>query len=388
MLKLCAFILAIFMGWFGVCPVAGAQAVKGQAYIENGNLGKASADARKDAMRSFVEGEIGVKVNSTSEAVNSVLVRDSIITKSEGYVLVKRVISEGPVGEIYEVVLDLEANRNMIQTAAADLPGRLRAIEEDSTRSGINVAIVADNPRDTDYYNQYFVGTLKNTGFRAEVNDEVVKFLGNNLNSMNELSLNTEIRKIGRTGDRFAANSIVRGHIGLDRKAELIGQHSYRAIAAINCELIGYDNNAVDVAAGHYAYVANNPTEAERMAMETALRTAAEELGRQALQTTQMEYRGGVHNVKAVLIFQGAGGSAANKGAIISGLEKSNCRIIRSAFVPNGNFQAFVEATDYNNLEELKNSVLKNMGASFPHIIDAADAGNVGSTKLNFRLWG
>ena len=70
--------------------VAEAEVVTGQAYIENGNLEKANADARKDAMRSFIESKLGVQVSSTTEVVNSMLTRDSIITKSDGYVLVKR----------------------------------------------------------------------------------------------------------------------------------------------------------------------------------------------------------------------------------------------------------------------------------------------------------
>ena len=384
-------IISTLLCIFSLSPLASAQVVKGQAYIENGNITKAAADARKDAMRSFVESELGVKIDSTTEVVNSVLVRDSIIAKSDGYVLVKKVISEGSVGQVYEVTLDLEANKNMIETAATDLPGRLKAISEDSTRSGINVAIVGDNAGasgNTAYYNDYFVGMLKNIGFRAEVNDDVVKFLGSNVNTMNEMSLNAEVRRIGRLGDRSAANSIIRGHVGLDRRAEKIGQGSYRAIAYINCEMIGYDNNAVDVATGHYSYVASNPVEAERMALETALKVAAETLGQQALQTVQTEFRGGVHNIKATLIFTGVNGSGDTKNAIVNGLQGANCRIIRSAFTTNGEFQAFVETTDYNTLEEVKNGIIKSLQGSFPRIIDAPDGGQVGSTKLKFNTWG
>ena len=54
-------------------------------------------------------------------------------------------------------------------------------------------------------------------------------------------------------------------------------------VAQVNCELIGYDTNSVDVSAGYYSYVASTPDEAEQLAKQTALRAAAEELGKQAL---------------------------------------------------------------------------------------------------------
>ena len=71
---------------------ANAELVTGQAYIENGNIQKAKLDAKRDAMRTFVEKEVGVHIKASSEAVNSLLVRDSIIAKDNGYVLVKKIV--------------------------------------------------------------------------------------------------------------------------------------------------------------------------------------------------------------------------------------------------------------------------------------------------------
>ena len=34
---------------------------------------------------------------------------------------------------------------------------------------------------------------------------------------------------------------------GLARKTEKIAERSYKAVAQVNCELIGYDNNSIDV---------------------------------------------------------------------------------------------------------------------------------------------
>lgn len=371
-------------GW-NLSPVQ-AEIVTGQAYIENGNLEKANTDARKDAMRTFIESKLGVKVSSTTEVVNSMLVRDSIVTQSDGYVLIKKVIDEKQNGNIYTVSLDLEANTKLIQSAAADLPSRLQALDSDSSRSGINVAIIDEDSRNTALWNDYFTGILKQDGFRAEVNDPVVLYLGQHLGQTDDLTLNTEIRRIGRTGDRMDANAIIRGRISLAQPAEKLAPGSYKAIAQINCELIGYDSNTVDVSSGYYPYVASTAAEAERKAKETALRSAAEELGKQALLTNQQEYRGGVHNLKTTLVFHHLTNKAVQRNQIIAGLRNVNCRVIRSAFTGPDTFQVFVSATDYNNLEELKEAILSHFSAQFPNIIDAVDDNQAGSTKLGFDL--
>lgn len=57
---LCALLLGS-----GFCmPLANAQLVTGMAYIENGNVVKAKEAARREAMRSFVEQQVGVRVNA------------------------------------------------------------------------------------------------------------------------------------------------------------------------------------------------------------------------------------------------------------------------------------------------------------------------------------
>ena len=371
-------------GW-NLSPVQ-AEIVTGQAYIENGNLEKANTDARKDAMRTFIESKLGVKVSSTTEVVNSMLVRDSIVTQSDGYVLIKKVIDEKQNGNIYTVSLDLEANTKLIQSAAADLPSRLQALDSDSSRSGINVAIIDEDSRNTALWNDYFTGILKQEGFRAEVNDPVVLYLGQHLGQTDDLTLNTEIRRIGRTGDRMDANAIIRGRISLAQPAEKLAPGSYKAIAQINCELIGYDSNTVDVSSGYYPYVASTAAEAERKAKETALRSAAEELGKQALLTNQQEYRGGVHNLKTTLVFHHLTNKAVQRNQIIAGLRNVNCRVIRSAFTGPDTFQVFVSATDYNNLEELKEAILSHISPQFPNIIESEDDNQAGSTKLGFDL--
>lgn len=376
---------------FLVCLEPGivfADIVTGQAYIENGNISKASADARKNAMRSYVEAKLGVQVKSTTEVVNNMLVRDSIVARASGYLLVKKVVSEKISGEIYNVTLDLEASNDVIDSIAKDITAQLQAIEEDSSRNGVHVAIVDEDVKNTAIWNSYFTGMLKQAGFRAEINDDVVLYLSQNINNFNDLKMNAEIRRIGRIGDRGTANAIIRGRVGLARKTEKIGNRSYKAIAQVNCELIGYDNNTVDVAAGYYYYVADSALQAEAMAKEVALRTSAEQLSTQALKTHQLEYRGGVHNIKVTLCFRGLNNKAEQRALIVAALQGLNCRIIRSGFLSDNTLQIFVYVDEYNNVEEFKEAILQQLQISFPEVVDVIDQNKVGSTKLNFALWG
>lgn len=386
MKKILTPLLACIIGTFAIPLPSHAEVVTGQAYIENGNIDKASSDARKDALRSFVESKIGVNVKSTTEVVNAMLTRDEIITKSDGYVLVKKVIAEKQQGDIYTVTLDVDANTALIQTAAADLPTRLQALDSDSSRNGINVAIIDEDARNTALWNDYFTGTLKRQGFRASVNDPVVAYLGKSLNQVDDLTLNAEVRRIGRTGDRMDANAIIRGRLSLARPAERLGPNTYQAVAQLTCELIGYDTNDVDVSSGYYSGIAATPAKAEQAAKETALRQAAEELGKQTLLTNQQEYRGGVHTLKTTLIFYNVTNPTAQRQQILAALRQARCRIIRTSFSGPTTFQVFVSTTDYNNLEELKESIFTTFTPTFPQLTETVDANQLGSTKLGFRL--
>lgn len=361
---------------------ANAELVTGQAYIENGNIQKAKLDAKRDAMRTFVEKEVGVHIKASSEAVNSLLVRDSIIAKDNGYVLVKKIVDEKEEGDLYTVVLDLEADKKQIQTQEADVHDRLMNIDETSSRYGINVAIVDEDASQTAFWNDYFTGMLKITGFRSQVNDAVVAYLGQNINRQDDLTLNAEIRRMGRLGDRMDANAIIRGRIRLVRPAEKIKSRAYRAVAQVNCELIGYDSNAVDVAAGYYTQVADMPEKAEQLAKEAALQAAAKKLGSESLKTVQQEFRDGI---KMTFVFQPITDKMTQRRKILDGLTNANCEIIRSSFV-RGTLQVYVSSAEYNSLEELKEAVMRQLTPSFPQLTEADDGGQYGSTKLIFNI--
>ena len=283
---------------------------------------------------------------------------------------------------MYTVILDLEADKKQIQTQEADVRDRLMNIDETSSRYGLNVAIVDEDASQTAFWNDYFTGMLKMTGFRSQVNDDVVAYLGQNINRQDDLTLNAEIRRMGRLGDRMDANAIIRGRIRLARPAEKIKSRAYRAVAQVNCELIGYDANAVDVAAGYYTQVADTPEKAEQLAKEAALQAAAKKLGSEALNTVQQEFRDGI---KMTFVFQPITDKMTQRRKILDGLTNANCEIIRSSFV-RGTLQVYISSAEYNSLEELKEAVIRQLMPSFPQLTEADDSGQYGSTKLIFNI--
>ena len=118
-----------------------AEIVEGQAPIIDGNVDQARYAARQDAMRTYVEGKVGVHVQSSTEVDMGMVVSDRILTNSNGYVQLKRIVDEKQAGGIYIVHLDLDADTHLMETAVADVQSRLEALEANSSRSGVSVAV-------------------------------------------------------------------------------------------------------------------------------------------------------------------------------------------------------------------------------------------------------
>lgn len=367
--------------------VANAEMVTGRAFIQNNNVVKAEADARRDAMRSYVESKIGVYVDSETQVEEFTVVRDKIVAKSQGYVLVKKVVSTARNGDMFTVTLDLEANNSMIQTAVTDVPTQLQSMDEDSSRQGIQVAILDDDHQKTNDWNMRFASYLSEQGFRVEINDAVLEYLGKNLNTSNDMLVNTEIRRIGKDFlNRFGANAIIRGRVSLFREPILTAAGTYKVIADATCQLVPYDSNTVDSSSKMYVYFGDTPEEAERIAKEEALRMVAEELAVKALKSNQLEYRGGVHQLKASIIINGFSKYSTKKQQILNAIQNANCRIVRSAIMGNGALAILVHSTNYNNLEELKEGVFHEVNTIFPTFQESEADNMAGNTRLMFKI--
>ncbi|HKZ46814.1 MAG TPA: hypothetical protein VJ202_05475 [Thermodesulfobacteriota bacterium] len=77
----------------------------GVAPFTPGNEAKARDVAIQDAMRKAVEQAVGTMVAAETMVENYQLVRDSVLTKTQGYIQKYDVVSAGPKGNIYEVTI-------------------------------------------------------------------------------------------------------------------------------------------------------------------------------------------------------------------------------------------------------------------------------------------
>lgn len=376
---------ALFLGSILCAPPANAQLVTGMAYIENGNVVKAKEAARREAMRSFVEQQVGVSVNAESETENFLLVRDHIVAKSEGFVIVKKVVKESSDGVYFTVVLDLEAGAKPIEAAQMDVKTMLGALDRNSSRGSLDIAITDENADATWDWSSYMVAALKGQGFgRIKRNDAVLNFLGtgNNLR-MNKLQLYPELRRIGRT-EGTGAKAIVRGSIRLARPAQL-ANNAYVATAQASVEIIGYDSNNVDAMTRYATAVGMTADEAEANAKTLALEETAKGLAEQAAVTVQYEEQGGKREIETIFVFQNLYDKVGDSETILAALKSANCEVDRSVFDAGNSFSVAIYTQEYNKLQEVIAAVLQQLRRNYPGAVNE-DSGGIGATKTIIRL--
>jgi len=365
--------------------VASAQIVTGMAYIENNNLVKAKENARREAMRSFVEERIGVKINAESETENFILVRDHIVSRSEGYVVVKRVVSEKQQGAYYVVELDLEAGSKPIELAQADVKKMLGSLDRQSSRGSMDIAITAENMDNTWDWSNQMVACLKGAGFsRIKRNDHILQFIGQNLN-LNKLQLYSELRRIGRL-EGTGAKSIVRGFLKVVKPATFTG-NAYTATAQASIEIIGYDSNNVDAISRYVTALGNSTVEAEMNARRLALEECANYLAEQSAVTVQYEEQGGKREIETTLMFKDITDRIGDSNNIIQSLENANCEVDRSVFTTDNTFAIAIYTQEYNKLYDVIQSVLKQIRLYYPNAINF-DSEDLGATKTIIKLEG
>lgn len=365
--------------------VAQAQMVTGMAYIENGNLVKARETARREAMRAFVEERIGVKVNAQSEMENFLLVRDRIVSKSEGFVVVKKVVSESNDGTYYTVVLDLEAGTKPIELAQTDVKAMLAALDRNSSRGSMDIAITDDLAQATWDWSSQMVACLKEAGFgRIKRNDHILSFLGSGANlQLNKLQLYPELRRIGRL-EGTGAKSIVRASVKTVKPAVAVSK-AYVATAQASVELIGYDSSSVDALSRYATAVGATPEEAEFNAKKMVLEEAAKGLAEQAAVTVQYEERGGKREIEATFVFQDIYNRSFDSDNILAALENANCEVDRSVFNNDGQFVVAVYTQEYAKLNDLVREVLRQLATHYPRSSNFVSE-DIGNTKTIIML--
>lgn len=347
----------LLLGNWGNPSACHAEVVTGQAAIVNGDLAKAKQDAMKDAMSTLLEQKVGVQVTSETQVEMGMVVRDEILSRSTGCILVNKVMREWQNGGIFCVEADLTANEKQIETTVADLKSRLQALGSQQTSRSILVLAVSGrdengNPKPIESVRKYIQARLGAQGFVVEANDDINEYLDAQ-KDLDNPQVSVEVRR--RARNSFSgANAILRGTLTTQKVARQNG--FYEAMVHASFEVVGIDSNLSDSFDDYFTAVDVDKDKAVHKAEEMAVSKAAESLGKQALSTVQTESQGADRLLKMVLVVNGMTDRNAQLTALRQKLGGLHCRIIRSGFM-GGTLQMLVEASGYATTDDLSAAI-------------------------------
>ena len=363
--------------------MASAEVVEGQAVIGSDGVEAALEAAKHDAMRNYVEQQVGVKVSATTEVEMGRVVRDNIVAHSDGYVQIKQIVSQEILGDIAVVRVDLEASPVMLDTAIRDVKSRLEMLSSTSNSYGVAVAITGfdenGNPKNNSYLNNLVAMKMQDKGFITVSADAVRAYMEAHPN-MEDMGVSAEVRRIGRN-TRTEENSLLRGSLSTKEAIRESGYFKVKVLGQF--ELVGYDSNLQSNYAEYFTAVDKNLVEAERKAEEMAVAAAVDVLGQKALKTEQTVNRGGEKHLKLTLNFAGIADRNLQRQAVLDGLQQAHCRVLRSSFNNAGMFKVFVDATGYETTADLQDEVLRNIAGL---LIGNTNEATAGSTQLYFSF--
>lgn len=379
-----SYLMAVVLAAAVTMPgMASAEVVEGQAVIGSAGVEAALEAAKHDAMRNYVEQQVGVKVSATTEVEMGRVVRDNIVAHSDGYVQIKQIVSQEILGDIAVVRVDLEASPVMLDTAIRDVKSRLEMLSSTSNSYGVAVAITGfdenGNPKNNSYLNNLVAMKMQDKGFITVSTDAVRAYMEAHPN-MEDMGVSAEVRRIGRN-TRTEENSLLRGSLSTKEAIRESGYFKVKVLGQF--ELVGYDSNLQSNYAEYFTAVDKNLVEAERKAEEMAVAAAVDVLGQKALKTEQTVNRGGEKHLKLTLNFAGIADRNLQRQAVLDGLQQAHCRVLRSSFNNAGMFKVFVDATGYETTADLQDEVLRNIAGL---LIGNTNEATAGSTQLYFSF--
>lgn len=117
---------------------------EGIAAIINGNIAGAKNQALLNAQRAAVEQGVGLILDSQTQTQNFQVIRDEILTSSQGYVTKYLIVSEGPTPDraSYKVKIKAEVAQNLLE----DKLSALRILHKKMGNKRVMVIYHSDNP--------------------------------------------------------------------------------------------------------------------------------------------------------------------------------------------------------------------------------------------------
>lgn len=361
---------------------AEATIVKGYAAIMNGDVNRAREDAKKQAMRELLQQVVGVKIQSETEVSMNMLVRDEILSKTDGYVTINKVIKEENRGDVFYVELDVTASADRIKSTAADLKSRLDAnVNSSDMRGGIVTAILQKENGSYSYdttFGRYISSRLKLSGLRALVDDEVTDYLIKNFNDPN---VDLKARAIARDSEDRSGNAFLRGVLSVE-SVKGTTDRKYEALVRASFELVGFASNDIDVFDKYFKAIGNTSDEAILLAKENATAEAMDSLAKQALETVQTQAQTEVGVFETTLVFDQLTDMSTQLPAIENALKKLNCNIVRSNVASGTKVIFLISTYSYRDSGSLTSALLKELPGYNP------TAAGLGTSKIRMLFKG
>ncbi len=90
---------------------------EGRASIHNKNTASARSQAIRNAQRNAIEQGVGVLINAKAQTQNYEIIRENILTTSEGFITKYTIVSEGAVAgdEYYQVKIKANVSQNLLK---------------------------------------------------------------------------------------------------------------------------------------------------------------------------------------------------------------------------------------------------------------------------------
>jgi hypothetical protein len=139
--------LALLLAGMPAGPFHAAAAevtAEGMAAIINGNVASAKNQALINAQRAAVEQGVGLILDSRTRAENFQIIKDEILTSSQGYVTKYLIVSEGQTPDrlSYRVRIKAEVAQNLLEDKLA----ALRILHKKMGQKRVMVIYQSDNP--------------------------------------------------------------------------------------------------------------------------------------------------------------------------------------------------------------------------------------------------
>jgi len=278
--------------------------VVGQGSIEGSTIEKAQKSALKNAFQLAIEQGLGTFVKSDTEVANFDLVKDKIISKSEGYILSYEKLREWDDGKILNLKIKAVVSLKQI---GDDFKAMLKAVTRQIDNPVIAFVLTAWEVPEATGQKKHLEGQIlidsfqeqfKNMGFDIKAADDAREFANAGTGRLAQVASGGR-QAIAEYARKANANFVARGEITATFGGIDAATGAYKWTGTISSEIIDAASGEL-IASYSKTVVKKFPDKTQGLSalMHSAAENAARTLAKQSLETWQ-QYAGSgrVYNI-------------------------------------------------------------------------------------------